>query len=737
MPPSKKRKPQKTLRSDATTGSLKRARKLLEQALTARDPHQIAELARQAVEIFPDFMDAHLVLADLSASAEESLPHLEQAVNAAAKELGECGFREFAGHFWGFHETRPYMGARLELARCLLGLGRVEDAIGHFRQMLELNPNDNQGVRYSLVSVYLRTERLDELESLLNRYPEDYSAEWYYARALLAFIREGDSEAARLALDAARQMNEHIPAYLAGAKQLPRELPEYVSPGEDSEAVSFVAEFLTCWRSTPGAIPWVRQTFDLGFFEEEKRTQRSVPWKRVQQVLLDLPQAEDTEWQIDLFPLSADSSGEATPWVLMIVNSTSMQPLKLQTWDERPRDCELWQHLVDEMRNPNDAEPHRPEKIQLSRKSLYKAWASKLDQLNIRCELTDELPQLELVKGNFRKMLAPDDAPGMELPADDADLAQLPQEFGEVWLAIARKIPAWIHIGNEICRPTVRLVLNESDGTILTTELLDHDPPDDWLWDGLRRVMCRPLIGEPRRPAVVRLSPDEPFQDLRAKLDGIGIRCVVNEDTRMLDELIDDLTEEVAGPRRVKSLIRSPGITPEQLGGFFAASAEFYRDAPWKRIPGDVIIQVETDAFTSGPWYAVVMGQSGMELGMALYEDLKHLRKIIAGRVSEKENARRMSALSVTFGEAFEIAPEDFDAIGQFDWPVAGKEAYPIVLRVNPGLVLRVPLAWELELLEACQRAIPELIRQTGSREADISIQLPTREITLRLKRLA
>lgn len=341
MPPPKKRKPGKKFSADAPLSGLKRARQLLEQALTKQDPDEIAALARQAVEIFPDFMEAHLILAGLALSAEESLPHLEQAVKAAAMELGESAFREFAGHFWEFPETRPYMSARLELARCLLELGRVEDAIGHFVQLLELNPNDNQGVRYSLVAVYLRTERLDELESLLNRYSEDYSAEWYYSRALLTFIREGDSESARLALDAARQMNEHIPAYLAGAKRLPRKLPEYVTSGEDSEAVFFISEFLTCWRSTPGAIPWVRKTLGLGALEE-KRTQRSVPWKRVQQVLLDLPQVAGIEWQVDLFALPPDPTSGASRWGLMILNSTAMQPLMFQAWDDRPRDSELW-----------------------------------------------------------------------------------------------------------------------------------------------------------------------------------------------------------------------------------------------------------------------------------------------------------------------------------------------------------------------------------------------------------
>jgi hypothetical protein len=30
---------------------------------------------------------------------------------------------------------------------------------------------------------------------------------------------------------------------------------------------------------------------------------------------------------------------------------------------------------------------------------------------------------------------------------------------------------------------------------------------------------------------------------------------------------------------------------------------------------------------------------------------------------------------------------------------VAGPEAYPLVVRINPGLAMRPPLVWELELL--------------------------------------
>jgi Tetratricopeptide repeat len=40
------------------------------------------------------------------------------------------------------------MRARAGLAATLDALGDVEAAIGHYRDMLRLNPGDNQGIRY-------------------------------------------------------------------------------------------------------------------------------------------------------------------------------------------------------------------------------------------------------------------------------------------------------------------------------------------------------------------------------------------------------------------------------------------------------------------------------------------------------------------------------------------------------------------------------------------------------------
>ena len=75
-----------------------------------------------------------------------------------------------------------------------------------------------------------------------------------------------------------------------------------------------------------------------------------------------------------------------------------------------------------------------------------------------------------------------------------------------------------------------------------------------------------------------------------------------------------------------------------EVGSFYAAAADFYRRKPWQQVPGDTVIKAACDKFRSGPWYAVVMGQSGVQQGLAIYEDLDSLDAMIAGGGSDEEN---------------------------------------------------------------------------------------------------
>ena len=53
------------------------------------------------------------------------------------------------------------------MASALLKLGDVDGAIDHFRDMLRLNPNDNQGIRYTLLGCLLERGDDGALKELL------------------------------------------------------------------------------------------------------------------------------------------------------------------------------------------------------------------------------------------------------------------------------------------------------------------------------------------------------------------------------------------------------------------------------------------------------------------------------------------------------------------------------------------------------------------------------------------
>jgi tetratricopeptide (TPR) repeat protein len=245
------------------TTDAERAVALVDQAFEARGRRQV-QLAREALKLDPDCVDALLLLADRAGDAELSLPLFQRATEAGARQLGPDLFEQDAGHFWGILETRPYMRARQQLALTLMELGRYDEAAGHLRELLRLNPGDNQGNRYLLVHALMEENHLDELEELLNRseYKDEDSAEWAFSRALLAFRKDAESPEAQTQLEHAMRINPHVVPLLIGRAPLPAGLPPSYSPGGEDEAVLYVDQAAPEWQETDGAIDWLEEAFE-------------------------------------------------------------------------------------------------------------------------------------------------------------------------------------------------------------------------------------------------------------------------------------------------------------------------------------------------------------------------------------------------------------------------------------------------------------------------------------------
>ncbi|HTX49067.1 MAG TPA: hypothetical protein VME40_06720 [Caulobacteraceae bacterium] len=219
----------------------------------------------KALRTSPLCSDAIVFLASsLAASPEDEVELYERAFAAAGLALNPKDFEEMQGHFWGFVETRPYMRARHLLALAQIKAGRHSEAVEHCGEMLRLNPNDNQGIRYIMLDELLRLGCVDEAAALIKRYRGDEAAHWLYGAALLAFRTKGDTVVTRRTLAKALVQNAHAPAYLLGRKRLPKNPPAFVGWGDHSEAVAYAQDSGVLWRDCPGALDWLARAADRG-----------------------------------------------------------------------------------------------------------------------------------------------------------------------------------------------------------------------------------------------------------------------------------------------------------------------------------------------------------------------------------------------------------------------------------------------------------------------------------------
>lgn len=715
-----------------------RALDLLDEA-EYESPAKQAQLARKAIKICPDCSEAHVLLGDLVESEDEALVHYREAVAAGWRALGKNPRKEYGDHFWLALETRPFMSAKMNLARNLWGCGQVAEAISHYQEMLELNPNDNQGARHELANCLLREDRRADLTELLARYPKDGSPEMRYAAALLAFREEGNTPRSRKLLREAKKSNKHVLNYLVGGKAIPEELPDYISPGRDDEASAYAAGNLRNWSETDGAIPWVRQVFKLKVLEPSKAKKRPSAVMRWQHAAAELPQDGSEVWQVDVAPMLefVEDAPDLAPWMTAIVREEDAAMVNFDMLPEQPTADEALSFVLQTMTQDERREPARPAAIEVRSKELYEAWRPICETLEIELLLCKSLPACEAameessrasdLAGLASSVLR--DAAAGELPSPDT----LPQQVGESWIADVRPLPTWFEDEGTMIRPMMSMVIDDSNQALLMQDMaIERDADEELLWRVLLAAMAGPQDGDPRRPARIGFRTAELVERFGPRLAEFNIVAEVVGQLDAIDFMADELGRRMSGPDLPPALVDVPGITSERMRAFFQAAALFRKKAVWRQVPSDAILRVDRIAPEGPSWFGAVMGQSGMTYGLALYESLEDLLALMSGQIQAHEDAIKISSLSMTFGEAFDISPRDLDAQQREGWPVAGNEGYPNVVRVNPGGSMRPPLAWELDLISACLVGLPGFMYRPGA-NSTATCRIDGAEVTVRL----
>lgn len=241
--------------------ALEKAQDIAYDAMGAATRKDAISLAREALKISPDCADAFVILAqEYATTLREAIHYYQAGVAAGERAIGPERFKKHSGDFWWIIETRPYMRARAGLAECLWEIGKQKEAVNHLQEMLKLNPNDNQGLRYNLAAHLAEIGDSDSLNTLLGKYKE-VTAPWLFTKVLLTFKEQGDSPEARRHLDIAVKHNPHVIPYLTGRKILPKQMPENVTLGEKNEAMYYVDQFWQGWVRTKGSLYWLNSIY--------------------------------------------------------------------------------------------------------------------------------------------------------------------------------------------------------------------------------------------------------------------------------------------------------------------------------------------------------------------------------------------------------------------------------------------------------------------------------------------
>ncbi len=174
------------------------------------------KLAKQALEVNPNNIDAENFITNFETNTIKKLKKYEETLNKEKANLEKDDFfnKENIGIFWGIIETRPYMRTKHSYMLTLIELGRYTEAVKQGEELLKLCESDNLGIRYLIMGLYTVLEKFEECEKIYNKYSDD-STFMLFSLSIM-YYKKGDYRKCKKVLKQIKDENNYILDYLIG-----------------------------------------------------------------------------------------------------------------------------------------------------------------------------------------------------------------------------------------------------------------------------------------------------------------------------------------------------------------------------------------------------------------------------------------------------------------------------------------------------------------------------------------
>ncbi len=201
---------------------------------------------------------------DLFASnddGEMTIEDYQEYIDDFKKNVGDEFFKENEGNFWAIPETRTFMGCLFEQTLLFWQNNEKDKAISQLKYVLKLNPRDDQGVRYVLLAYLLELDMLEDAQSLMMSYGDDYSTYWSFCELLLDIKKQEDSAIIEMEFGMCVECNEFVVPYLIGDEKIPSDAVGSYDDGDRNEAIFYVQSAGDAWFNDKNALNTLKELY--------------------------------------------------------------------------------------------------------------------------------------------------------------------------------------------------------------------------------------------------------------------------------------------------------------------------------------------------------------------------------------------------------------------------------------------------------------------------------------------
>ena len=194
---------------------LDRAERLIDEIPEDATDAHIVRTAKEALAISEDCMAAWLQLGMYEETDERAMERLDLGIERGRKRFADLIAEAGPGRgLWGHVEARDFMRMLGEKAKLHAAAGEIEKGIAIYREMLALNPHDNQGIRADLLRLLMAMRRIPEGRELLDAYPRDADAAMAWGNVFVSVCEAVDASGYVLPDDMPDEAMESAAAFL-------------------------------------------------------------------------------------------------------------------------------------------------------------------------------------------------------------------------------------------------------------------------------------------------------------------------------------------------------------------------------------------------------------------------------------------------------------------------------------------------------------------------------------------